>query len=504
MDLSKTFPYIPFQDSGYYLGQIEGFRSGMRGFGNPFYFEHSNDGFGNGSSALFAFWGLVGRILNFDILQTYLFMTFATGTLTAIFVGMYFRTIYGKNFLGVLIPIAIVFIVCGTELGRPSPTQLGLWVVFLLLWLQMQVTHDSKGRRKKANFYVLVLIFLTFSNPFYALFVGICHFLLLIRMDYREELRKTARQLFLLFISFVPFGFTYLKKFEHEESQAERFGVIHSHLPGAYKLTFLLAVTICAVYFFARNKDKSCRVVMVLLISNLITLNSQVFTGVHYEMEPHLQLLTLISLLSASCYLIVIRPKSLITYALTLSLVISSNNSTNLATLFSKPVVRSTQTELKILNSVAKEAKIGDVLFYQDSKFPSESQEMIGVLTSTNLYFSPAGNLSRAADKEILERMACGFYVNQSGLNEGLNQAYVNRFENEKLMFSKWDTLLNRFELDVYDPNLEASRRTADLEFVLKYQKSNCSDLFNFKYKLDFLVNKDSELVKLHENETNP
>ena len=64
VDLSKSFPSIPFQDSGYYLGQIEGFRSGLRNFGNPFYFEHTKDGFGNGSSALFAFWGFLGRILN--------------------------------------------------------------------------------------------------------------------------------------------------------------------------------------------------------------------------------------------------------------------------------------------------------------------------------------------------------------------------------------------------------------------------------------------------------
>jgi hypothetical protein len=499
VDLSKTFPYIPFQDSGYYLGQIEGFRSGMRGFGNPFYFEHANDGFGNGSSALFAFWGLAGRILNFDILQTYLFMTLTTGTLTAIFVGLYFRTISGKHHLATPISIATVFLVCGTELGRPSPTQLGLWIVFLLLWLQVQVTDESKSRLIWVILYPLALVFLTFSNPFYALFVGICHFLLVIQMVYCRELRLATRQLFLILISFVPFGLTYLKKFEHEDSQSERFGIINSHFPGAFKLTFLLCVTICAVFFYGRNKDKNWRIVMVSLISNLITLNSQVFTGVHYEMESHLRLLTVVCLVSTSCYLVFIYPKSLISYVLTLCLLISSSNLTNFATLFSKPIAREAQRELQVLKSVAEKANKRDVLLYQDLNFPIESQEMIGVLTSTNLYFNPAGNLSRAADREILERLACSLFINQGGLNEGLNQAYLHRFQNERLMFSKWDSLLNRFGFDVYDPDLEASTRAADLQSVINYQRSSCSDPLNFKYKLNFLIDENLRLVDLPE-----
>jgi hypothetical protein len=145
---------------------------------------------------------------------------------------------------------------------------------------------------------------------------------------------------------------------------------------------------------------------------------------------------------------------------------------------------------------VAEKSNNGDVLLYQDSNFPVESQEMIAVLTSTNLYFNPAGNLSRASDKEILERMACGLLINQSDLNEGLNQAYLHRFQNERLMFGKWDSLLNRFALDVYDPNLEASRRAADLDFVIRYQKSNCSDQSNLKYRLDFLINDELLIVK--------
>jgi hypothetical protein len=496
VDLSKTFPYIPFQDSGYYLGQIEGFRSGMRGFGNPFYFEHANDGFGNGTSALLAFWGLTGRILNLDILQTYLFMTIITGTLTAIFVGIYFRMITGENHLTTLISIAIVFFVCGTELGRPSPTQLGLWIVFLLLWLQVQVTDESKGHRKWMILYSLALVFLTFSNPFYALFVGICHFLLLTKMIYFHKFRLVARQLFLLLISIAPFGLIYLQKFENEDAQSERFGIINSHFPGAFKLTFLLCMTICVVYFFARKKDNNWQFVLVLLISNLITLNSQVVTGVHYEMESHLRLLTMVCLVSASCYLAFISPKSYLGYALTLCLIVSSSNISNFVDMFSNSMTRDVQRELRVLKSVAEKTKIGDVLLYKDLKFPIESQEMIGVLTSTNIYFNPAGNLSRASDIEILERMACGQLINQSDLNEGLNQAYLHRFQNEKLMFGKWENLLNRFTLDLYDSNLEASRRVADLDFVIRYQKSACSDKNNFKYRLNFLVEENSKLIK--------
>jgi hypothetical protein len=504
VDLSTTFPHIPFQDSGYYLGQIEGFRSGARGFGNPFYFEHSNDGFGNGSSALFALWGLIGRFLNFDILQTYLFTTLATGILTALSVGLYFRTVTKKHYLGIFAPASIVFIVCGTELGRPSPTQLGLWIVFILLWLQMKVADDSRRNTVNAILYVVVLMFLTFANPFYSLFIGICHLLFILRQAYSQKPIWLAKQLLLLFMSFVPFGLRYLTKFEHEKSQSERFGIIHSHLPGSFKLTFFLCITISMIYFLTKDKDKDYWAVMVMLTSNLITLNSQVFTGVHYEMESHLRLLTMICLMIACSYLIAVHSKFLISYALIFFLAINATSLTSLVSLFSEPDLRSSQTELKILNSVANEAKIGDVLLYKDLNIPIESQEMIGVLTSTNLYFNPGGNLSRAADKEILERMACSLFINQGDLNGGLSQAYLHRFQNERLMFSKWDSLLNRFGIDLYNPDLETSARATDLQFVIEYQRTNCSDPLNFNYKIDFIVDENLELVKLSEYRIRP
>jgi hypothetical protein len=496
VDLSKSFPNIPFQDSGYYLGQIEGFRSGLRNFGNPFYFEHTKDGFGNGSSALFAFWGFLGRILNLDILQNYLLMTVFSGALTVFCVSLFLRTLQIETKWVGPISFAIVFTMCGTELGRPSPTQLGLWIVFLLLWLQKQVVVVPSRHKVRVVLYVAVLVFLTFSNPFYALFVGVNHLLVLSVLQ-RCNLTKIVQSVWPLLLAFFPFGLTYLKRNEFEGPQSERFGVIHSHFPGAFKLTFLLCGIIAAFYFLNKARDGISQWIIIVLISNLVTLNSQVLTGVHYEMESHLNLLTKILLLCAGLYLVSFEPLKFVTYGILFALFISTYNQENYLNLFKERTVPISANELTLLKSVAEQTKVGDVLLYEDSKFPIESQEMISLLTSTYLYFTPAGNLSRTDNQEILSRLACGFFGDHSKLEVGLSQVYINRFENERLMFGKWDRILTYIGLDFYDPNSELKQKQSDFQYVIEYQKTNCANPKYFKFKLDFYVDSSGKLMRV-------
>ena len=498
VDLSKSFPNIPFQDSGYYLGQIEGFRSGLRNFGNPFYFEHTKDGFGNGSSALFAFWGFLGRILNLDILQNYLLMTVFSGALTVICVSLFLRTLQIETKWVGPISFAIVFTMCGTELGRPSPTQLGLWIVFLLLWLQKQVVIVPSRHKVRVVLYLAVLVFLTFSNPFYALFVGVNHLLLLSVLQ-RCNLTKIVQSVWPLLLAFSPFGLTYVKRNEFEGPQSERFGVIHSHFPGALKLTFLLCGIIVALYFLEKTRDGNTRWIVIVLSSNFVTLNSQVLTGVHYEMESHLDLLTKILLLCAGLYLVSVKPTKFVTHGILLTLFISSYNQINYLNLFNDRALPTSLNELTLIKSVVEQTNVGDVILYEDSKISIESQEMISLLTSTYLYFTPAGNLSRTDHQETLLRLACGFFKNQSKLQEGLSQSYLHRFQNERLMFGKWDRVFNYIGLDFYDPDTELKQKQSDLQFVIEYQKLNCANPKNFKFRLDFLVDSNGNLMSVDE-----
>ncbi len=494
VDLSKSFPSIPFQDSGYYLGQIEGFRSGLRNFGNPFYFEHTKDGFGNGSSALFAFWGFLGRILNLDLLQNYLLMTVFSGALTVICVSLFLRTLQIRIKWVGIISFGIVLTICGTELGRPSPTQLGLWIVFFVLWLQKLVVAEPSMYKVRVVLYVVVSMFLTFSNPFYALFVGINHLLLLSVLQ-RCNLTQIAQRIWPLLLAFLPFGLTYLKRAEFEGPQSERFGVIHSHFPGAFKLTFLLCGIIAAFYFLNKTKDGISQWIVIVLISNLVTLNSQVLTGVHYEMESHLSLLTKILLLCAGFYLVSAEPLKFVTWGILLVLFITNFKQVNYPDLFKERIAPSSTNELTLLKSVAERTKVGDVLLYEDSRISIESQEMISLLTSTFLYFTPAGNLSRTDNQEILSRLACGFFRNPSKLEEGLSQVYINRFENERLMFGKWDRVLNHIGLDFYDSDTEFKQKQSDLQYVIQYQKANCTNPKYFKFRLDFYVDSNGNLM---------
>ncbi len=498
VDLSKSFPNIPFKDSGYYLGQIEGFRSGLRNFGNPFYFEHTKDGFGNGSSALFALWGSLGRILNLDILQNYLLMTVFSGALTVICVSLFLRTLQIENKWVGLISFGIVFTMCGTELGRPSPTQLGLWIVFLLLFLQKQVVVVPGKHKVRVVLYVVILVFLTFSNPFYALFVGVNHLLLLIVFQ-RYNLLKIAQTIWPLLLAFFPFGLTYVKRNEFEGPQSERFGVIHSHFPGAFKLTLLLCGIIAALFYLKKNRDGTSWWIVIVLISNLVTLNSQVLSGVHYEMESHLDLITKILLSCAGLYLVSVKPKNFVTYGILLALFISTYNQVNYVNLFNDRAHPSSFNEQALFKSVVEQTNVGDVILYEDSKISVESQEMISLLTTTYLYFTPAGNLSRTDNQEILSRLACGFFRNHSKLEEGLSQAYLHRFQNERLMFGKWDRALNYIGMDFYDPDAELKQKQTDLQYVIEYQKVNCVNPKYFQFRLDFLVDSKGNLMSVDE-----
>jgi hypothetical protein len=493
VDLSKVFPTIPHQDAGYYLGQIDGFRTGMRAFGNPFYFEHSGDGFGNGTSALFAFWGYAGNLLGLDILQTYIMTTFLTGMLTAICIYFFVGTVIKSKKVQLCLTLVLTFLICSTELGRPSPTQLGLWILLLLLKLQYEFYMKNSKSNSRILFFSSLLIFLTFSNTLYAIVVAVVTLLCLPKKPFRASLKSSTEHLLPILVGFIPFTIQYFRNLPNEDQQAARFGILNSHLPGAVSLTFLLAVMIAiATIQVKKNKSADKQWSLVLLLASLSTLNSQVLTGIHYEMESHYGLFVKIILMTACINACTTYRMMILCGIISASLMFSSL--TKVAqTLESTP--SSNASESKLLNTILRNSKPGEVVYYRNPVLSSSSRQMISILSSTYIYFDEAGNLARANDKELIERFSCTYFGSDDLLKENLQSIYLHKFENSQLMFSKWNKLFGQLGLPEIGYPLKESQIEFDLAWIDRYQGAVCND-GEFKYKVDLqIIERDNRFL---------
>ena len=64
-------------------------------------------------------------------------------------------------------------------------------------------------------------------------------------------------------------------------------------------------------------------------------------------------------------------------------------------------------------------------------------------------------------------------------------------------MFGKWDRVLNHIGLDFYDSDTELKQKQSDLQYVIEYQKVNCTNPKNFKFRLDFYVDSNGNLMSV-------
>jgi hypothetical protein len=403
-----------YQDSVYYLGQIREVLNGNYKIGNPFIFENSQDGFSYGNSSLFYIWGSIGRILELNLIQTYLLMIIVNS-------ATFFILVYALNnfFIQSRINIYVSVLVCIFfigPLGRPSPTQqlLAVFLIAVLIALR-QYQLPKKSTRATSNIlkiiFTLAVLILTFGNPYYSLNLVILLVILSVLLK-RILLFHSAVA---ISVNAIYFIYTRLKFDSVDEDIAARLGLHYTRLPGAIAITIpLIIVILCFLYLnllYPNSKTGlSIKFILALGLSLLFALNSQVFTGIAVEMESHYRLIWYLYLgliLNLMCnYFLVQICKINLTHKFSLiSLIIFFT--VFIYSLNQFESVKHIHTERsEIIESIYKNHEIKSVLIKTDSKYFDFSDEII-LLTNSYLYWDGSGIFSRMSNQDIISRFAC-------------------------------------------------------------------------------------------------
>jgi hypothetical protein len=155
----------------------------------------------------------------------------------------------------------------------------------------------------------------------------------------------------------------------------------------------------------------------------------------------------------------------------------------------------STASESKLLNTILRHSKPGDVVYYRNPVLSSASRQMISILSSTYIFFDEAGNLARANDKELVERFSCTYFGSDDLLKENLQSIYLHKFENSQLMFSKWNKLFGQLGLPEIRYPLKGSQIESDLAWIDRHQGAVCID-GEFKYRVDLkIIERDNRFL---------
>ena len=283
---SAPFPIIPFQDSPFYLGQLNRFVQGRNNFGSSVLLEHANDGYVVGSSYVFWFWGLIGRFASWNVIQTYLVLTFITGIFTFLALNYLAKSIFAGNVVSLLTTLVISLGVIKFSLGRPSPTQLCIWLTFLALGALIRLSkNESIGK-----FILLWCVFmaLIFSNPFYALLIAVCAFTLNI-VGWKHSSKIFRISTFLILLVCLLYSKLGIDKSSNNIELQDRFGFIWDRLPGAVSISLpAVMIGLFSFYMFYKSKIAQFRTIFALMAAILGTVNSQIVTGIVFEMESHL------------------------------------------------------------------------------------------------------------------------------------------------------------------------------------------------------------------------
>jgi hypothetical protein len=403
-----------YQDSIYYLGQIREVLNGNYNIGNPLIYENSQDGFSYGNSSLFYIWGTMGRILELDLIQTYLLMIIINST--TLFLLVYaLNNFFIQGKISIYITILLCIFLIG-PLGRPSPTQQLLPVLLITVLIILKQYQLSKKTIKifpnisKLTFTLATLI-LAFGNPYYSLN------LLILLVILGIILKRILIFYITVAISLNAFYFFYTRlKFDSQDQDiAARLGLHYTRLPGAIAITLpLIIVILCLIVFnFIYSNSKfglSIKLILALNVSLLLALNSQIFTGIAIEMESHFRLIWYLYLgliLNVICnyFLNQVTKINLIEKYSIISLILFP-----MVILFSLNQFKSVkffQTDRsEIIQSINKDREIKSVLIKTDSKYFNLSDEII-LLTNSYLYWEPSGAFSRMSRQDIIGRFAC-------------------------------------------------------------------------------------------------
>ena len=496
----EPFPnFSMYQDSTLYLGQIREVKNGNYLIGNPFFFENSTDGLTYLNSSLFFIWGSVGKLLDINLIHTYLLMILTNSVILMVLLNIFY-SIFTTSKITILISLFTSIFLIG-PLGRPSPTQQLLPILILAIILILNQGQNINNNLRynttwsKLGYLCCSLILVT-GSAYYSIFL----FALVVIIS--VVLRKL---LYFHFSISIICNLAYLiwtrVKFDSlDELIAARLGLHHTRIPGALAITLPLLVILSVIiilhftYFVDLPKNHNLQVKIKLFFSLnlalLISLNSQIFTGVAVEMESHYRLLWYVVLGVLFCILSTfifnkLRNSKHYRYLHTINTIMLCILIIFLGTQFERIQLNRSERSI-LINNINYDKKIKSILIKKDSKFADLSDEII-LLTDKYLYWEPSGVFSRINQKDIISRFSCT-QTKISTYEEfleseiaGPSRAVVNSIMKEK----KYQELLNLFGIH-RKPTIYKSFGKNEYDHYVKKQIDCLTE--NYQFRVDKVI----------------
>lgn len=497
----EPFPDINiYSDSIYYLGQIREVINGNYSIGNPIIFENATDGFSYGNSSLFFIWGTIGRVLELNLIQTYLLMVCVNSLALVLVLNAFYRMFY-VNKIAIYLSLLLCLWLIG-PLGRPSPTQQLLPILLLTLILLLNQNRQEKSSKRfninmsNVTFACCALI-LVLGNQFYSVFLAVLVVVSSI------VIKKVSYFHFFTVIILNGFYFvwTKIKLMPADNEIAERLGLHYTHLPGALVITLplLILIAINTLLLFSSHFKKfiiknnsvlPTKVYLVLNSSLLIALNSQIFTGIALEMEAHFLLVWYVLLGLNSCALLnyileAYQKVKWIKIAEKLSFISIIFVVIIYANQFNKVQLNSSERTY-LLEEISNKNNIESVLIKANSEFSDLSDEVIA-LTDSYLYWEPFGKFSKMSKEDIISRFACT-NVHLMDYKEFLKSeiaAPSRQIVNSIMQIESYNRFLRLFGVE--RTNLNFSNPSVDKYQIYVRKQQECSR-GEFQFRVDKII----------------
>jgi hypothetical protein len=495
----KPLPYIPYDDSFFYLMQIKNINRNNGAFGNPYLFEKAVGTYDVPDSFAIWFWSRAGSLLDLDTIQIYFIMTFFTGFFTYL-VSLKICNFVGFNNLhsnSVSVLICFLIFPLGTGIARPSPTSLCLWLLLLgILFLSRAITSLKKLSIPR---YLFIFCLMIFANPIYAIFLATLSFVYLI---FFKDLRLHFLK-FIIPIEIIGLGIIILTKRGNSESKVEtirRLGSLETHFPASAH-TSLSIVFLIAGILIIPQVTKMNKIFMANCLTLLIVLNSQIISGVWWEFESHYHLIFVYFFALICAHLVMENlPKYQVRIlALFVIVIFGSSGVNNLISLskFTKEQSSLAGKDVNLVKELSKKIHINNVFLFPRRQ-PQSYPEIAFLLNEGFVYWHRNGGQWSLMDKEVLSRYGCTLdYSDFSNkiLTEDANILYIHRFLNADAHFSKWYSLLEFFSLSQKYVSSQKTQLKNDFIFLQNNKADFCT-----KYKLDFVITGDNKIVPFDSN----
>ncbi len=470
-------PILNFSDSSLYLSQLKSALESRTNFPLWFVYEHRNSGTSPASNEIYLFWGQIGKLFAAGLFETYLTMIFISSLLTFLAISSLLNILNINLRQRIILTPVIATAGVGFGLGRPSPTQLTLWILIFGICRAL----EKEVKFPWINFYGILLLM---TNPMYAIYYLIVIFLRLIWFrEYKPKvLLRTSPLIFS--ISFFVLSQSHL----FSQSVNERFGLLASHLPGAIRPTILL-ISSTLILNLSKTflKVENLQLLNLLTIGLAISLNSQLITGKVFEMESHYRYVVNIMLWIVLLTLlreINVQQRanskvlSAIAIATSVFFFVQGTKDINARTY--------TSDEIEIIGELQQDLYRNKVVLIKQQYINDDFYRSLPLIADIRLYWHPDLVFYDLGDSEILKRFSCTIssQYNLSDFRGNKQLIYGHKFENLKQlgMKSKYFPFLNPSNYQ------ELESRQAILDFhKINLIRRLCEE-GTYNYKADFVL----------------